>query len=257
VDHHACGLAMTSTEERLVEDNVLDNNMTLDYIIHKHILMQMLKDVYTDTSIAPHLGFKGGTAAMLFYELPRNSVDLDFDLLDESKNYEVFKKMTTIVSGYGKITDSYMKRFNLVNIISHDKKSQNVKVEISQRQFGSRYEMKTLLGISMLVMVQEDMFAHKLMAMLERVGKTSRDIFDVHFFAKNNWPINREIVEARSGMSFKETLAKCIEELEKVDARHILDGLGELLTDAQKDWARAKLKSDTIFLLQMLYADAR
>lgn len=231
--------------------------MTLDYIKHKHILLQILKDVYTDTAIAPYLGFKGGTAAMLFYDLPRNSVDLDFDLLDENKKDEVFEKVQTIVQAYGKITDSHMKRFNLVYVISHDNKAQNVKVEINQRQFGSRYEMKTLLGISMLVMVQEDMFAHKLMAMLERVGKTSRDIFDVHFFAKNNWPINKEIVEARSGLSYKDTLEKCINELEKVDNRHILDGLGELLTDAQKDWARAKLKSDTLFLLKMLHADAR
>ena len=57
--------------------------MTLDYSKHKSILLQILKDIYSDTSIAPYLGFKGGTAALLFYDLPRNSVDLDFDLLDE------------------------------------------------------------------------------------------------------------------------------------------------------------------------------
>ena len=33
----------------------------------------------------------------------------------------------------------------------------------------------------MLVMVKPDMFAHKLMAMYERIGKTSRDIYDVYF----------------------------------------------------------------------------
>jgi predicted nucleotidyltransferase component of viral defense system len=104
----------------------------------------------------------------------------------------------------------------------------------------------------MLVMIQEDMFAHKLMAMYERIGKTSRDIFDVNFFAKNNWPINQEIIEARSGMSYVETLTQCIDTLEKMDNKHILDGLGELLNDAEKDSTRAKLKSDTIFQLKLM-----
>jgi len=224
--------------------------MTLDYSKHKNILLQILKDIYSDTSIAPHLGFKGGTAALLFYDLTRDSVDLDFDLLDESKEQAVFEKIQKIVAGYGKIVDSRIKRFNLVNIISYDTKSQNIKVEVNRRQFGSKYDLKTLLGISMLVMVREDMFAHKLMAMHERIGKTSRDIYDAWFFLKNNWPINKEIVEQRSGKSFKELLQATAEQLEKMENRNILVGLGEFLTESQKDWARAKLRDETIFLLK-------
>jgi predicted nucleotidyltransferase component of viral defense system len=225
--------------------------MTLDYFKHKAILLQILKDIYSDTSIAPYLGFKGGTAALLFYGLNRNSVDLDFDLLDESKEAEVFEKIQQIAKSYGTITDSYIKKSNLLNVISYAPGAQKIKLEINRRNFGSRYELKTLLGISMLVMVKEDMFAHKLMAMYERVGKTSRDIFDVYYFEKQGWEINKAIVEKRSGLSFKNTLLKCIEMLEKMDNKHILDGLGELLSDAQKDWARTKLKSDTIFLLRV------
>ncbi len=224
--------------------------MTVNYAKHKNILLQILKDIYSNTSISPHLGFKGGTAAHLFYGLNRDSFDLDFDLLDESKQQIVFDKIQKIAEDYGKVIDSRIKRFNLLNIISYDTKSQNIKIEINRRNFGSRYEVKTLLGISMLVMVQEDMFAHKLMAMLERVGKTSRDIYDIWYFLKNNWPINKEIVEKRSGVSFKEALQKCVQEIEKMKDRNLLVGLGESLTDSQKDWARAKLKSETIFLLK-------
>ena len=224
--------------------------MTLDYSKHKNILLQILKDIYSDTSIAPHLGFKGGTAALLFYDLSRDSVDLDFDLLDESREQIVFDKIQKIVATYGKMGDSRIKRFNLINIISYDTKSQNIKVEVNRRDFGSEYGLKTLLGISMLVMVREDMFAHKLMAMHERVGKTSRDIYDVWFFLKNNWPISKEIVEQRSGKSFKEILQLTTEQLEKLDNKHVLDGLGDFLTETQKDWARAKLKSETTFLLK-------
>lgn len=58
--------------------------MMLDAAHHKTILIRILKDIYTDTTIGPFLGFKGGTAAYLFYDLNRFSVDLDFDLLDET-----------------------------------------------------------------------------------------------------------------------------------------------------------------------------
>lgn len=224
--------------------------MTLDYPKHKNILLQILKDIFSDTSISPYLGFKGGTAALMFYGLDRNSVDIDFDLLDQSKEQEVFEKIQKIAANYGKITDSKIKRFNLVTIISYDLKSQNIKIEVNRRNFGSKYELKTLLGISMLVMTKDDMFANKLMAMYERIGKTSRDVYDVYFFSKNNWPINRKLVEDRASMLFKEVLVKCIELLEKMDNRHILDGLGEILTESQKDWTRAKLRIDTIFLLK-------
>lgn len=224
--------------------------MTIDYAKHKNILLQILKDIYFDTAIAPHLGFKGGTAAHLFYGLNRDSVDLDFDLLDESKEQIVFEKIQKISANYGKVVASRIKRFNIFNAISYDIKSQNIKIEVNRRVFGSRYKLKTLLGISMLVMVQEDMFANKLMAMYERVGKTSRDIYDTWFFLKNNWPINKEIIEQRSGISFKKVLKKCIEQLEKMDNKNILIGLGESLTKPQKDWARAKLRTETIFLLK-------
>jgi len=232
--------------------------MTLDYSIHKNIQLQILKEIYSDTTLAPHLGLKGGTAALMFYDLDRKSVDLDFDLLapseaeelDESKEKEVFEKVLKIAQGYGEIRESRIKRFNLIIILSYDPKAQNIKIEVNRRKFGSRYELRTLLGISMLVMVKEDMFANKLMAMYERVGKTSRDVFDVYFFTKNNWPINKEIVEKRAGIPFKEALEKCIGLLEKMNNRNILVGLGEFLSESQKDWARANLREETIFLLK-------
>src|SRR3989339_783069 len=226
--------------------------MTLDYPKHKNILLQILKDIFSDTSLSPYLGFKGGTAALMFYGLTRSSVDIDLDLLDETKEQEVFEKIQKIAMSYGKVVDSRIKRFNLVTVISYDLKSQNIKIEVNRRNFGSKYELKTLLGISMLVMVREDMFAHKLMAMHERVGKTSRDIYDVWFFLKNNWPVNKEIIKQRSDVSFKEILQITAEQLEKLDNRNILVGLGESLTEAQKDWARAKLRTEPFFLLWAL-----
>jgi hypothetical protein len=52
---------------------------------HKTILFQILKDIYSDTTIAPLLGFKGGTAALFFYQLDRFSVERFSKRLGEDK----------------------------------------------------------------------------------------------------------------------------------------------------------------------------
>lgn len=225
--------------------------MKLDITTHKTILFQILKDIYSDTAIAPFLGFKGGTAALMFYGLDRFSVDLDFDLLNESQEEVVFERVTNIIRKYGTIREANRKRFGAFFVLSYEDMARHVKVEINRRQFDSRYEVKTYLGVSMLVMVPEDVFAHKLMAMHERIGKTSRDIYDVWFFLQRRFPINRAIVEARSGMPFDEFIQTCIGQLENLSARRILDGVGELLTPSQKDWAKAKLREETIALLKL------
>lgn len=226
--------------------------MTINAPIHKNILFQILKDIYTDTTIAPFLGFKGGTAAYMFYELDRFSVDLDFDLLDQTKTDHIFERVVAIARQYGTIRESTKKRYNLFLMLSYEEKSHNIKIEINRRSFGSKYEIKTFLGVSMKIMVREDMFAHKLMAMYERLGKTNRDIYDVWFFLKKNWPINRDIVERRADMPFAELLKKSIVQLEKMSDRGILQGVGELLTEKQKNWVKNNLRTDTIFLLKLL-----
>jgi predicted nucleotidyltransferase component of viral defense system len=223
----------------------------LDRNVHKTILLQILKDIYTDTSLGPILGFKGGTAANFFYDLGRFSVDLDFDLLNEDKETIVFEKLEKILQEYGTIKEKYRKKNTLLFVISYDEKSQNIKVEINCRAFGSRYELKNYLGISMLIMTKGDMFAHKLVAVLERKKTANRDVYDIWHFLKNRWPINKEIVEKRTEMNFKDYLNKCIEFIDSLNNRNILSGMGELLDGRQKVWAKTNLRKDTVFLLKV------
>ncbi|MFA6409299.1 MAG: nucleotidyl transferase AbiEii/AbiGii toxin family protein [Gammaproteobacteria bacterium] len=223
----------------------------LDHALHKNLLLQILKDIYSDTSISSFLGFKGGTAAFIFYGLERFSTDLDFDLLETAKEDQVFAKVQEILHNYGEIKEARKKRFSLFFLLSYRDKAHNIKVEINRRVFGSHYEVKTYLGISMLVMVREDMFAHKLVAMYERLGKSNRDIFDVWFFLQNNWPINKEIVQKRTDMPWKKFLKTCISSLEKMNDKHILNGIGEFLSNKQKDWVKTKLRTETLFLLKL------
>jgi len=89
------------------------------------------------------------------------------------------------------------------------------------------------------------------MAMYERIGKTSRDIYDVWFFLSHRFPINKEIVEKRAGTSFNVILKQLIDKLEKMNNKNILTGVGELLTKTQKSWARENLRQETISLLKL------
>lgn len=227
--------------------------MTLDIGRHRTILFQILKEIYSDADIASFLGFKGGTAALLFYGLNRFSVDLDFDLLDESKEDLVFKKIGKILEKYGILKEAARKRFNLFWLISYEDKAQNIKIEINRRNFGSEYEVKTYNGISMLVMTKKDMFAHKLMAMYERFGKTNRDIYDVWYFLTSRTEINKKIVEERSNLSFKSFVKKCVKRLGTADKKNILQNMGELLTAKQKIWTKAHLVDETISLLNVTF----
>jgi predicted nucleotidyltransferase component of viral defense system len=223
----------------------------LDRNIHKTILLQLLKDIYASSSIGPVLGLKGGTAAHFFYGLGRFSVDLDFDLLNESKEDIVFNQIENILREYGTIKEKQKKLNTLFFLLSYGERDQNIKVEINRRNFGSRYELKSYLGVSMLVMIKEDMFAHKLVAMLERTKTANRDVFDVWHFLKNRWPMNKKIVEKRTKMEFRDYLKKCVKFVESMSDRGILAGMGELMDAKQKAWVKANLKKDTAFLLKV------
>ena len=229
--------------------------MALNQITHKTVLIRILKDIYSHSEIGPLLGFKGGTAAYLFYDLDRFSVDLDFDLLAPEKEDYVFDEVKRLLEKYGKVKTADKKRFSLIFILAYEDKeldAQNVKVEINKRNFGSMYEIKSYLGIPIKVMVKEDMAANKLVAFYERIGKTNRDVYDSWFFLSNGWPINREIVENRTDMTFDDFLGASIDMLKKMSDKNLLSGMGELLNDKQKGWVKSKLKDELLFQFNLL-----
>jgi predicted nucleotidyltransferase component of viral defense system len=212
--------------------------------------MQILKDIYSDIELANCLGFKGGTALMFFYDLPRFSVDLDFNLLDPAKEKAVYEKVRKILSKQGKILDEALKFYGPIIVLDYGTGERKLKVEISSRQWNNRYEIKNLLGINMQVMVASDMFAHKLCAMLDRGEVTNRDIFDSWFFMQKRTPINKDIVETRMEMPLVDYIQKCIEHLESMSDRGMLNGLGELMDEDMKKFVRSKLRTETISLLR-------
>lgn len=222
----------------------------MDINRHKFYLFQILKDIYSDIELSNWLGFKGGTALMFFYDLPRFSVDLDFNLLDPEKSEAVYQKVRNILLKYGRITDEAIKFYGPLLVLDYGAGERNLKVEISNRIFDNHYEIKNLLGINIKVMVQADLFAHKLCALLDRNALTNRDIFDCWFFMQRQTPVNKEIIEARMNMVYADYLQKCIEMLESMTDKGLLQGLGELMEPDIKSFVKTKLRTDTISLFR-------
>ncbi len=221
---------------------------------HKFFLLQILKDIYSDTLLASTLGFKGGTALMFFYDLPRFSVDLDFNLISTDNEEVVYEKVRNTLLKYGKIADEAKKFYGPIIVLDYGLGERKLKVELSTRIFDNRYEIKNFLGIQMKVMAAPDMFAHKICALLDRSSLTNRDIFDSWYLMQKQTPINTHLVESRMQMPYASYIQKCIDRLESMSSKGILHGLGELMDNEIKSFVKTKLLTETISLFR-IYKD--
>lgn len=226
----------------------------MDIKKHKTNLTNILIDVYKDSLLSRSLGFKGGTAAMLFYNLPRFSVDLDFDYIgDKAKISEVVTKITDLLSKKYTIKDQSTKFNTLFWLVSYTKGEHNIKVEVSTRDNSyNRYETKVFYGISVNTMRIRDMIAHKMVAFTERPSVANRDLFDIHYLlgTEHAADINYDVVKKRTGKDPKEFYVSLLTLVKTINPNKILEGLGEVLTDSQKDWAKAKLLVELLNLIQ-------
>lgn len=226
----------------------------MDITKHKTNLTNILIDIYKDSYLAGKLGFKGGTAAMLFYNLPRFSVDLDFDYIGEkSKINETLSKITEIVSKKYTIKDQSTKFNTLFWLLSYGKGEHNIKLEISTRDNSyNHYQTKVFYGIGIKVLDISDMIAHKMVAFSERPSLANRDLFDIHYLlgTEHASSINYEVILKRTGKNPIEFYKLILNLIETIKSDKILEGLGEVLTDSQKDWSKAKLLIEVKNLIQ-------
>lgn len=223
----------------------------LNPVLHKNILIQILKRIYSNSLFGPNLGFKGGTAAMMFYGLPRFSVDLDFDLLNPDLENKILTDLPKVLQKIGIIQEVTKKKYTLLSILSYQKGQRLIKIEISRRPVSNdQYEKMNFLGVPMLVVKQPDMIASKLSALLTRKKFASRDVFDIWYFLKNNWEINEDILLAETGFSKKTAFTKAQNMIEKIDPDLFMPGLGELVDNKTKFWIKNHLKEEVLFLLK-------
>lgn len=216
---------------------------------------RILRDIYRDNSLAPVLGFKGGTCAYFFYGLPRFSVDLDFDLLGQEPDIKkIFSDVKAILAEYGQLKDEHIKQNTILFHLSYGPGEHKVKIEISTRysvmEASRSYSAQKYLGISMLAAKKAYLFAGKLLALGGRSELAMRDIYDAWFFAKNSWDIDYGVIQENTGQEARQYLGKCIARIEQVKENQILKGLGELVPEKDKSWLKNNLKQETMFLLE-------
>lgn len=220
---------------------------------HKFYMAQILSLIFKDKNLCNVLAFKGGTSLMFFHNLNRFSTDLDFNLLDPDKLDLAYDKVRAILTRFGTIDAEAKKLYGPVLVLNYGKGERMLKVEISVRQYPNHYEMRSLAGTDIRVMVMPDMFAHKLCDMGERLSP--RDIYDVWFFLQNHTEINEEIVRIRTAKSVSEYTAWCAEHVKEASPKLLMQGLGEVLNDAKsKTFVKNKLIAETSSALELFSA---
>ena len=218
----------------------------LNRTIHESHLRRLTASIFNDPVLSTQLALKGGTCLFLFYNLNRFSTDLDFNCVDFGLDVE---RLSDIFKSY-EIQEQTNKHNTWFWLLSYGKNTVKIKVEVSKRDYPDMYEFKDFLGVKTKVMTRECMFSHKLCAITDRKIMQNRDLYDALFMLKNDFDINEEIIKIRTKLSTKEYFEYLLEFIpNKVKAKHILDGLGEVLDEKQKIYFREHLMSDLIFEL--------
>lgn len=226
----------------------------LDKQRHEAIMKNILRDLYTHPQLQAQLALKGGTCLYLFHELPRFSTDLDFSLTMGTQAEELkVTAITKIMQNYLTIDDHFDKRFTWFWIGSYEKGKQKIKLEISKRRYqDDRYAHHDLFGLTIKSLDLGTLTAHKLCALTDRPNLVNRDLYDMWWLLKKMVPINKEIIRERTGKTLAEYLDFSQEYIDKhVDRKNVLLGLGEVLTESQKDWVRDHLLSELSFQIKL------
>ena len=212
---------------------------------HKRVLSEILIDIvkYLDGKVV----FKGGTAAMMFYNLSRMSLDLDFDLLKELSEKEI-DTLKIILKKHGEIKEFRDKRFTIFFLLDYEANYPNIKIEFNKRVWkNNSCEAVWLLGIEIKIADKKTMFSNKLVALSERRALAARDLFDVHYFLKLGYSLNEELIKERTGKTLNEYL-KYLKKfiIKNYISKNVLQGLCEILEESQKSWVKDHLISETV-----------
>lgn len=217
--------------------------------IHHQHMIKILIDIYKDPFLSRYLYFKGGTAFYLFYDLPRFSTDLDFEVSKECpEQSEVLERLRKIIKKYGEVREALIKRNTIFLVLRYQLHARLLKIEASRREFLEDYEVKNIFGVDIKLLKLDILCAHKLVALTERIK--ARDLFDAYYILLNRFPINEKIIELRTKKSRKEFFKYLKGKVEKNFSRNnVLHELGEVIEENKKNWIRDRLKAEVIALI--------
>jgi predicted nucleotidyltransferase component of viral defense system len=219
-----------------------------DKELHRRYLTNLL------TSIAKafpgKIAFKGGTCALFFYNLPRFSFDLDFDMLEPFPDEDVVR-LRSILAREGRLLDWQDKRFTLLGVLDYGGGYPNIKIELNKRLWAANKSKSVLfLGVPLIIPDETTILTNKLIALTDRKTPVARDLYDVWYFLKMGFRVNPDLIKERTGKTTDELLQTTAKFVQKTfTPRNVLQGLGEALDDDQKQWAKRQLIEDTINML--------
>jgi predicted nucleotidyltransferase component of viral defense system len=213
--------------------------------LHKRFLTILLTKI--TKAFSTKVALKGGTCAYFFYDLPRFSYDLDFDVLKDfdDSDRDLLKE---ILARDGRIKDYKDKKFTLFLLFDYGKGYPNIKIELNKRTWvNNNYKKIWFLGIPLIISDEPTILTNKMVAITDRRTPVARDLFDVYYFLKLNFPLNNGLIKERTGKNTYNYLNFLIDFINKTyNAKNILQGLGEIIDGKQKLWVKEHLIDEVI-----------
>lgn len=220
-----------------------------DENLHRRFLVTLLVEIAK--KLNGKIAFKGGTCAVLFYDLHRFSFDLDFDILEEFTRDDI-DILKNILARDGTIKDFYDKFHTIFFLFDYGKGYPNIKVELNKRVWNNnRYKTVWFMGVRMKIADEGTLITNKLIALSDRKTPVPRDLFDAYYFLNLKFPINEALINERTGKTKKEYLEFLPAFIkENYNSKNILQGLGQSLDENLKCWAKEHLIEETIKLVK-------
>ncbi len=227
--------------------------------VHKAWLYRLLEAIADDSKLSEVLYFKGGTCAAMLDWLNRFSVDLDFDYSGKQEKIPETRKQLEIVFKNCGLAIKDSSKNGLQYFLKYDNIGRNtLKIEASFPLFASsQYEPQRFIEIDRILTCQtkETLFAHKLVALIDRFEKTNhiagRDVFDIHSFFLQGFNYNKAVIEERRKVSAKIFFIGLIEFTEShVTDKIITEDLSFLLPPDKFAQIRKSLKREVLSLLR-------
>lgn len=169
-------------------------------MLNSEVYEKYMKKILTaifDNEIGKFLAFKGGTLVYLLHELDRFSTDIDLDIIDVSQEELIIQNMKELLIDLGDIKNETLGKTLHRWIFRYDEKGMNIKVELNKRIWkNNTYGIQIIYNKPIRCMTSDCIFANKLVALSERFA--NRDLYDVHFFFREKFPINELLIIERT-----------------------------------------------------------
>lgn len=213
--------------------------------VHKRYLSLLLTELAK--AFSEKIAFMGGSCAYFFYNLPRFSFDLDFDLLREFSADDT-DRFREILSRHGRAKELRDKQNTIFCLFDYGKGHPSIKIELNKRMWKHNvYKPVWFLGVPIEIADEATVLTNKLAALTDRKSAVARDLYDCWYFLKTGFPIKDALVTERTGKGLAAYLKTAIAFVRKTyTARNVLHGLGDVLDEKQKTWAKTHLVSEAI-----------